>query len=91
LEHYIPGLRKLPAHQTVPVREIVETGELPLREGAGTPPAGFRLIGVHRVNGLIAFRFVTAKPRQLSEEQLRRYAVDPEPWVLVPGNARASR
>ena len=60
LEHYIPGLRKLPAHQTVPVREIVETGELPLREGAGTPPAGFRLIEVHRVNGLIAFRFVAA-------------------------------
>ncbi|MEA2215117.1 MAG: mannosyltransferase, partial [Solirubrobacteraceae bacterium] len=92
LEHYIPGLRKLPAHQSVAVREVIETGELPLREGAGAPPPGFHLVEMHQQHGLVAFRFVAASPHRLSEEQLRRYVVDAaEPWVLVPGNARASR
>jgi len=92
LQHYIPGLKKLHAHQSVAVREIVETGEQPLREGAGAPPVGFRLAESHEVHGLVAFRFVAPVPRRLSEEQLRRDVVDPaEPWVLIPGNARASR
>jgi hypothetical protein len=92
LEHYIPGLRKLAPHRSVTVREIVETGELPLREGAGAAPSGFHLVEMHRVNGLVAFRFLAATPQRLSEEQLRRDVVDPaEPWVLVPGNARAPR
>jgi hypothetical protein len=92
LEHYIPGLRKLHPHETLAVREIVETGEKPLRASAGTPPTGFRLVERHEVNGLAAFRFVAPAPRQLSEEQLRRDVVDlDEPWVLVPGSARTSR
>jgi mannosyltransferase len=92
LEHYIGPLRKLPAHQSVTVRELVETGERPLREGAGAAPAGFRLVEKHEVHGLVAFRFLALTPRRLSDEQLRRDVVDPaEPWVLVPGNARASR
>ncbi|HXD54604.1 MAG TPA: glycosyltransferase family 39 protein [Solirubrobacteraceae bacterium] len=92
LQHYIPGLRKLHAHETATVREIVETGERPLREGAGAPPAGFHLVEAHEVHGLVAFRFLAPVPHALSEEQLRRYDVDPaEPWVLVPGNNRTSR
>jgi mannosyltransferase len=92
LEHYISGLRKLRAHETFSVREIVETGERPLKEGAGSPPAGFRLLETHEVNGLVAFRFLAASPRQLSEEQLRHDVVDAaEPWVLVPAYGRPSR
>jgi 4-amino-4-deoxy-L-arabinose transferase-like glycosyltransferase len=92
LEHYIPGLRKLAPHQALAVREIVETGELPLREGAARAPAGFRFVETRRVHGLVAFRFVAATSRRLSEERLRRDVVEAaEPWVLVPGNARTSR
>jgi mannosyltransferase len=92
LEHYLPGLRRLHPHETVQVREVLETGERPLREGAGAPPAGFRLLEKHEVHGLVAFRFVSPVPRRLTEEQLRRDDVDPaEPWVLVPGRARTSR
>jgi hypothetical protein len=92
LEHYIPGLRKLAPHRALAVREIVETGELPLREGAGKAPAGFRLLETRRVHGLVALRFIAPGAHTLSEEQLRRDVVDAaEPWVLVPGNARTSR
>jgi mannosyltransferase len=92
LEHYIAGLRSLPAHTTRSVREIVETGEQPLREGAGKAPAGFRLVETHEVNGLIAMRFTAPTPRRLTEEQLRRDVLDTgERWVLAPGNARTSR
>jgi mannosyltransferase len=92
LEHYVPGLQSLPAHTTRSVREIVETGELPLREGAGEAPAGFRLVETREVNGLIAFRFTAPAPQRLTEEQLRQDMLDTgERWVLAPGNARTSR
>lgn len=93
LEHYIPGLRRLRPHRLVMVREIVATGEGPLPAGAEAPPAGFRLAGRRRANGIYALRFLATAPRTLSEEQLRRDAVatGAEPWVLVPGNARPSR
>jgi hypothetical protein len=92
LEHYIPGLQSLPAHTTANVREIVETGEEPLREGAGKAPAGFRLVETREVNGLIAFRFTAPAPQQLTGEQLRQDVIDTgERWVLAPGNARTSR
>jgi mannosyltransferase len=92
LEHYVPGLAKLAPHRTAIVREIVETGERPLREDAGKAPAGFRLAEVQQLNGLVAYRFVAPTPRVLTEEQLRRDVVDPaEPWVLVPGDARGAR
>jgi mannosyltransferase len=92
LQYYVPGLRKLRAHQIASVSEIVETGEKPLRASAGRPPAGFHLVERREVNGLVAFRFVAPAPRRLSEEQLRRDVVDfTEPWVLVPGSARTSR
>jgi 4-amino-4-deoxy-L-arabinose transferase-like glycosyltransferase len=92
LEHYLPGLQSLPAHATVSVREIVETGEEPLPETAAKPPAGFRLAETQEVNGLIAFRFTSPAPQRLTEEQLRKDVLDRgERWVLVPGNARTSR
>jgi 4-amino-4-deoxy-L-arabinose transferase-like glycosyltransferase len=92
LEHYVPGLESLPAHTTASVREIVETGELPLREGAGKAPAGFRLVETRETHGLIAFRFTASAPQRLTEEQLRRDVLDTgERWVLAPGNARTSR
>ncbi len=92
LEHYVPGLVRLARHRSVTVREIVETGERPLKPGSGTPPRGFALAEEREVHGLVAYRFVASAPRTLSEEQLRRYVVDrSEPWVLVPENARNSR
>lgn len=92
LLHYIPGLRKLRPHEVVRVSEVVETGELPLAEGAATPPPGFRLVEAHRIDGLMAYRFVSPSPRTLSEEQLRRYMLNTgEPWVIVPGDARPAR
>ena len=92
LEHYISGLQSLPAHATRNVREIVETGELPLREGAGKAPAGFHLVETRQVNGLIAFRFTAPAPQRLTEEQLREDMLDTgERWVLAPGDARTSR
>jgi 4-amino-4-deoxy-L-arabinose transferase-like glycosyltransferase len=92
LEHYVPGLQSLPAHAARSVREIVETGELPLRDGAGKAPAGFRLVETRQVRGLIAFRFTAPAPQRLTEEQLRKDVLDTgERWVLVPGNARTSR
>jgi mannosyltransferase len=84
LEYYIPGLVRLPAGSSVKLREIVETGELPLLASAGRAPAGFRLLSKRRVDGLVAYRFVSARPRRVSETQLRRDVIDPAaPWVLV--------
>ncbi len=92
LEHYIGGLRRLPAHHTVAVREVIETLELPLHAGAGTAPAGFRLAERHVVHGLVFFRFVAPRPLTLTEEQLRKGLQSAwQPSVLVPGNARTSR
>jgi hypothetical protein len=92
LQHYLPGLVKLAPHERVSVREIVETGELPLKPGVGTPPPGFRLVAFHRVHGLLSYRFASPSPVLLSEEQLRRDVVTAsEPWVLVPEHARRSR
>ncbi len=93
LQHYVPGgLVKLAPHERESVREVVETGELPLKQGAGTAPPGFGLVAVHRVHGLISYRFAAPAPVLLSEEQLRRDVVTAsEPWVLVPEHARGSR
>ncbi len=92
LEHYVSGLRRLRAHETFSVREIVETGERPLKKRAGSPPPGFRLVESHEVNGLVAFRFLAPSSHQLSEEQLRHDVVDAaEPWVLVPAYGRSPR
>ncbi len=92
LEHYIGGLRRLEPHVLMAVREIVATGEGPLPARARRPPTGFRLLESRRANGIFALRFVATAPRTLSEEQLRRDAIERhEAWVLAPGNARTSR
>lgn len=76
LEYYLPGLHGLPAGRFVRVREIVETGYVPLRASAGEPPApGFRLRAHLDVNGLIAYCFVSSAPRVVSEATLRRHVI----------------
>ncbi|HWY17961.1 MAG TPA: glycosyltransferase family 39 protein [Solirubrobacteraceae bacterium] len=89
LEYYIPGLRNLPAGESVTVNEIDETGYPPLRASAGTPPApGFHLLARRDVHGLIAYRFYSATPRTVSEAALRRHVITrahPEVLVAVDG------
>jgi hypothetical protein len=76
LEYYIPALYVVPPGSEVRVREIVETGYEPLVRSAGEPPApGFSLRARLDVDGLIALRFVSAKPRLVSEAQLRRHVI----------------
>ncbi len=86
LEYYLPPLHNLPAGATVSVNEIDETGYLPLRPGAGLPPApGFKLVQHSDVHGLILYRFVSPTPRPVSEAALRRHVItQAHPEVLVP-------
>jgi len=88
LEYYIPGLRNLARGTSVTVSEIEETGYSPLRPSAASPPApGFRLVGRSDVHGLIAYRFLSTRPRTVSEATLRRHVITAvRPEVLVgPG------
>jgi mannosyltransferase len=86
LEYYLPPLRNLPAGATVTVNEIDETGYLPLRSGAGQPPApGFSLVQRRDIHGLILYRFRSPVPRPVSEATLRRHVITlAHPEVLVP-------
>jgi mannosyltransferase len=86
LEYYLPGLRSLPRGRSVTVREIDETGYLPLRRFAGAPPApGFVLRERRNLHGLLVYRFLSSTPRTLSESALRRNVITPaRPEVLVP-------
>lgn len=92
LEYYLAPLHNLREGSSVRVSEIDETGYVPLRAGAGAPPApGFRLRARIDVNGLIAYRWVASRERSVSEATLRRSvitAADPE--VLVPGSGVSS-
>jgi mannosyltransferase len=95
LEYYLHGerLRNLPRHDSVSVTEIDETGYVPLRAGAGEPPApGFQLQERRNVDGLIVYRFISSIPRTVSEADLRHHAITlAHPEVLVPGSANVSR
>jgi mannosyltransferase len=88
LEYYLPQLRlrNLPRGALARLSQIDETGYEPLRAGAGRPPAGgFRLTGRRNVDGLIAYRFVAAPARTVSEAELRRHVITlAHPEVLVP-------
>jgi mannosyltransferase len=76
LEYYLPSSRYLPPGRTVAVSEIDEVGYAPLRSSAAQSPApGFHLVERRDVNGLIAYRFVSAAPRTLSEAALRRHTL----------------
>jgi mannosyltransferase len=93
LEYYLPPLRNLARDTRVRVREIDETGYLPLARGAGTPPApGFRLVQRADVDGLILYRFASPVPRVVAEVALRAHVITPHahPEVLVPGRGPAS-
>ena len=93
LEYYIPGLHGLHRGDSLRVSEIDETGYAPLRASAGTPPApGFRLRQRVDVHGLIAYRFVSAVPRVVSETTLRRHviALEGTPEVLAPAAGKAA-
>jgi len=89
LQYYIAGLHELHPHTSVLLSEIDETGYSPLRASAGAPPAaGFTLLSRSDVNGLILYRFVSPRPRAVTEEQLRRHVITLErPAVLVPAGA----
>ena len=86
LEYYLAPLRVLAPGRTVTVSEIDETGYAPLRPSAGEPPApGFRLIAHRDVEGLVVYRFVSSRPRTVSEAALRRDTITlAHPEVLVP-------
>jgi 4-amino-4-deoxy-L-arabinose transferase-like glycosyltransferase len=86
LEYYLHPLRNLPRGASVTVTEIDETGYAPLRASAGRPPApGFRLLERRDIDGLIVYRFTSARPRMVSEAALRRHVITlAHPEVLVP-------
>jgi mannosyltransferase len=92
LEYYLHGLHELHARRSVLVREIDETGYAPLRASAGESPApGFRLKARLDIDGLIVYRFVSARARLVSEEALRRHVITlAAPNVLVPTNSQAN-
>jgi hypothetical protein len=93
LEYYLPGLHGIHAGTSVRVEEIDETGYVPLRASAAEPPApGFQLRARLDVDGLIAYRFVSATPRRVSEAALRRHviALEGAPEVLVAGDSHVS-
>ncbi|MBA3809157.1 MAG: glycosyltransferase family 39 protein [Solirubrobacterales bacterium] len=92
LEYYLPSLRNLRSTASVRVSEIDETGYAPLRASAGEPPApGFHLFAHLEIDGLIVYRFRSARPRIVSEAALRRHVITlARPEVLVPVSARLS-
>ncbi len=88
LEYYMPPLHNLRPGSSALVDEIVETGYEPLRESAGEPPApGFHLLSRSNIDGLIVFRFRSARPLTVSEAALRRHVITlAHPEVLIaPG------
>jgi mannosyltransferase len=90
LEYYIPGLHNLPRGTEVTVSEIVQIGYSPLRPSAESPPApGFRLLSRSDVNGLIAYRFVSATARTVLESTLRQHVITlAHPEVLISRDLR---
>ena len=92
LEYYLPPLHNLREGAHVRVGEIDETGYVPLRPGAGAPPApGFRLRARIDIHGLIVLRFSSPRPRLVSEASLRRHVITAAPpEVLVPGRGATS-
>jgi uncharacterized membrane protein len=92
LEYYLPPLHNQPRDTRLSLREIDETGYLPLRPGAGIPPvAGFHLAARTDVNGLIVYRFTSPVARLVSEVALRTHVITPHahPEVLVAGGGGA--
>ena len=86
------NLRNLPRGSAVSAAEIDATGYAPLRSSAASAPAaGFAPAGRLDVDGLIAYRFVAAAARPVSEATLRRHVITrAHPEVLVPVDARVT-
>jgi len=89
LEYYLHGLHGLHRGSSVLVDEIDETGYAPLRASAGRQPApGFHLLARLDIDGLIVYRFVSARPQLVSEATLRRHVITlAPPDVLVPAGS----
>jgi mannosyltransferase len=91
LEYYLPAHR-LARGRYVTVGEVDAVAYKPLRSDAARPPApGFRLYSRSDVDGLILYRFVSPRPRTLSETALHRHALsDERSEVLIwrPGGDR---
>jgi mannosyltransferase len=92
LRYYLPGLRSLPAGSSVVVDEIEETGHEPVRPSAAQPPApGFHLQARVRVDGLVAYRFVSPVARRVSEATLAGHEVTfAHAEALVPAGTPVS-
>jgi len=92
LEYYLAPLRNLREGARISVSEIDETGYVPLRAGAGRPPApGFHLRARLDFDGLISYRFASSTPRTVTEARLRRRVITAaRPEVLVPGRGGTS-
>ncbi len=91
LEYYMGSLGNLPPGAASTVSEIDEVGYMPLLASAGSSPApGFRLFERRDVDGLIVYRFRSARPQRLSERALREQGItEARTEVLVPNGARA--
>jgi mannosyltransferase len=91
LEYYLAPLHNAPRGAQLTLDEIDETGYEPLRRSAGHAPAhGFRLIQRRDVDGLIVYRFRSARPRSVPESRLRRRVITrARPEVLIAPAQRA--
>ena len=91
LEYYLPPLHNAPRGAQLTLDEIDETGYEPLRRSAGRAPApGFTLIQRRDIDGLIVYRFRSARPRSVAESRLRRRVITlARPEVLIAPVQRA--
>ena len=71
-------------------RMFAETGYRPVRRSAGRAPApGFRLVQRRNIDGLILYRFRSARLRGVSESRLRRRVITrARPEVLIAAAQR---
>jgi mannosyltransferase len=89
LEYYLPHTGYVAPGGRIAVREVDEVGYAPLRASAGMPPApSFRFAGRIDVNGLIAYRFLAAVPRTVSESVLRSHTITPTRSEVLASGAR---
>jgi len=73
ISYYLPSFHHLDAGSSVVVSEIDETNNGPIRITSVPPPApGFQLRERVDLNGMVAYRFVSAVPRRLSEATIAR-------------------
>ena len=95
LEYYLAPFHNAPRGAQLTLDEIDETGYQPLRRSAGRAPApGFTLVQRRNVDGLILYRFRSARPRTVSESRLRRRVITrarPEVLIAAAQGVRAGQ